>query len=114
MSAIMPVAKTAFRGCLRPATTNSAKLQSRYHSRYHSSVSGSPSPNLSVAKLLATPADDGEREVFGFVRSIRKQKTRAFASIGDGTSLEPLQAMLTPAQAQRYRNPFRKPASGTM
>jgi len=123
-SAIMPVAKTALRACLRPATTNCGKLQSRYHSRYqsryhsryHSSVSGSPSPSpsLSVAKLLATPADDGEREVFGFVRSIRKQKTRAFASIGDGTSLEPLQAMLTPAQAQRYRNHFRIPASGTM
>jgi hypothetical protein len=92
MSAIMPVAKTGLQGCLRAANCGKALA------RYHSSVS----PSLSVAKLLATPADDGERQVFGFIRSIRKQKTRAFASIGDGTSLEPLQALLTPAQAQRY------------
>lgn len=63
--------------------------------------SSSTASNISVAKLLATPADEGQREVYGFVRSIRKQKTRAFASIGDGSSLEPLQAMLTPEQAQR-------------
>ena len=39
--------------------------------------------------------------VSGYVRSIRNQKTRSFASIGDGSSLEPLQALLTPLQAER-------------
>ena len=37
--------------------------------------------------------------VNGFVRSLRKQKRVAFAAIGDGSSLEPLQAVLSPEQA---------------
>jgi asparaginyl-tRNA synthetase len=35
----------------------------------------------------------------GFVRTVRKQKRVAFAAIGDGTSLEAVQAVLTPEQA---------------
>jgi asparaginyl-tRNA synthetase len=54
-----------------------------------------------AAKLLASPADEQEKELFGFVRSIRKQKQNAFAAIGDGSSLEAVQAVLTPDQAQR-------------
>ena len=88
---IMPTANTAFRRCLR------ANVHDAVRPRYSSSTAS----NISVARLLATPADEAERELYGFIRSIRKQKTRAFASIGDGSSLEPLQAMLTPEQAQR-------------
>lgn len=91
-AAIVPSANAGLRRCLRAGAYAVAQ------SRFSSSTTAS---NISVAKLLATPADEGEREVCGFVRSIRKQKTRAFASIGDGSSLEPLQAMLTPEQAQR-------------
>ncbi|KAE8448700.1 hypothetical protein EG329_008915 [Mollisiaceae sp. DMI_Dod_QoI] len=55
----------------------------------------------SIARLLdEKPADAKDVVVTGFVRSIRNQKQRSFASIGDGSSLEPLQALLTPAQAQ--------------
>ncbi|RDL33910.1 Class II aaRS and biotin synthetase [Venustampulla echinocandica] len=46
------------------------------------------------------PADAEDVVINGFVRSIRNQKQRSFASIGDGSSLEPLQALLTPEQAQ--------------
>jgi asparaginyl-tRNA synthetase len=35
----------------------------------------------------------------GFVRTVRKQKRVAFAAIGDGTSLDAVQAVLTPEQA---------------
>lgn len=42
----------------------------------------------------------GELEVQGFVRSIRKQKRIAFAAIGDGSNLLPIQAVLEPAQAE--------------
>jgi hypothetical protein len=38
--------------------------------------------------------------VNGFVRSVRKQKKFAFAAIGDGSTLKPLQAVLTPEQAE--------------
>jgi asparaginyl-tRNA synthetase len=36
----------------------------------------------------------------GFVRSVRKQKRVAFAAIGDGSSLQTVQAVLTPEQAE--------------
>jgi asparaginyl-tRNA synthetase len=65
---------------------------------YHSS--GPPCPT--VAKLLGSPPSKGNITINGFIRSIRNQKARSFAVIGDGTSLEPLQALLTPAQAQGY------------
>lgn len=65
---------------------------------YHSSGP----PCLTVAKLLNSSPSDRNVTVNGFIRSIRNQKARSFAVIGDGTSLEPLQALLTPEQAQRY------------
>jgi asparaginyl-tRNA synthetase len=36
----------------------------------------------------------------GFVRTVRKQKRVAFAAIGDGTSLDAVQAVLTIEQAK--------------
>ncbi|PQE19231.1 hypothetical protein CJF30_00007577 [Rutstroemia sp. NJR-2017a BBW] len=55
----------------------------------------------SIANLLErSPTDPEDITVNGFIRSIRNQKTRSFASIGDGSSLQPLQALLTPEQAQ--------------
>jgi asparaginyl-tRNA synthetase len=38
--------------------------------------------------------------VNGFVRSVRKQKRHAFAAIGDGSTVEPLQVVMTPPQAE--------------
>jgi asparaginyl-tRNA synthetase len=75
------------------------------HSRrfYHSS---SP-PCLTVSKLLDSPPSTDNVTVNGFIRSIRNQKARSFAVIGDGTSLQPLQALLTPAQAQRHFSSLR-------
>ena len=56
----------------------------------------------SIAQVLDVgPIDSDKVVINGFVRSIRNQKQRSFASIGDGSSLEPLQALLTPEQAQR-------------
>lgn len=49
------------------------------------------------------PPEDISRndvQINGLVRSIRKQKQRAFASISDGSTLTPLQACLTPDQAK--------------
>lgn len=42
--------------------------------------------------------------VAGLVRSIRRQKRVAFAHISDGTTLQPIQAILSPEQAQRVQN----------
>ena len=56
----------------------------------------------SIAHLLDKGPQDVNRVVVnGFIRSIRNQKQVSFASIGDGTTLKPLQALLTPDLAQR-------------
>jgi asparaginyl-tRNA synthetase len=73
--------------------------------RYSSTVTQS---RISVSSLLnrETASPDGPADdlvtINGFVRSIRKQKRVAFAAIGDGTTIEPLQAVLTPDQANGY------------
>lgn len=46
--------------------------------------------------------EDKEIKVNGFIRSVRKQKRFAFAEISDGSTVEPLQAILKPAQAAEY------------
>lgn len=51
---------------------------------------------------MSTPPGGSSITVNGFVRTIRKQKTKSFAAIGDGTSLEPFQAILQPSQAEKY------------
>ncbi|CAI6338849.1 unnamed protein product [Periconia digitata] len=46
------------------------------------------------------PPSSGETlTINGFVRSVRKQKRVAFAAIGDGSSLQTVQTVLTPEQA---------------
>lgn len=60
----------------------------------------------SIACLLDHGPKDNEKVVVnGFIRSIRNQKQRSFASLGDGSSLEPLQALLTPQQSERSELP---------
>ena len=46
--------------------------------------------------------EDQEVKVNGFIRSVRKQKKFAFAEISDGSTVEPLQAILKSAQAAEY------------
>lgn len=45
---------------------------------------------------------DQEVRMHGFIRSVRKQKRIAFAEISDGSTIEPVQAILQPAQAVEY------------
>lgn len=64
---------------------------------------------LRCAQILQASKSDGpcnledkEIKVNGFIRSVRKQKRFAFAEISDGSTVEPLQAILKPAQAAEY------------
>jgi asparaginyl-tRNA synthetase len=57
-----------------------------------------------IASLLKSSADSTndsstDIEINGYVRTIRKQKRIAFAAVGDGSSLQAVQAVLTPDQA---------------
>jgi len=64
--------------------------------------------NHSIAALLESAVPEGSTiQVNGFVQSVRKLKKVAFAAIRDGSSLQPLQAVLSPEQAQSY---VRQPA----
>ena len=59
-------------------------------------------PTIASALKLRTSNDRkfAAIEVRGTVRTIRKQKHRAFLEIGDGSSVHSLQAVLDPDQAQ--------------
>lgn len=51
--------------------------------------------------------EDQEVKINGFIRSVRKQKRIAFAEISDGSTVEPLQAILKPALAAEYAPDYR-------
>ncbi|KAL8669168.1 MAG: hypothetical protein Q9168_006230 [Polycauliona sp. 1 TL-2023] len=58
-------------------------------------------PNIAGA-LALRPSDDRENvtiQVSGTVRTVRKQKHRAFLQLGDGSTVHSLQAVLSPAHA---------------
>lgn len=54
---------------------------------------------VNVARLLSRPTEADSVDVYGWVRSLRRQKKVAFAAIGDGSTLDPLQAVLKPEHA---------------
>ena len=57
------------------------------------------SERAKIAELLAQDEEAKGVDVYGWVRSLRKQKKVAFAAIGDGSTLDPLQAVLKPEDA---------------
>ena len=74
-----------------------ARRSSTYPERNIASLlAGSPAS----ASLGAEQSSGGTIRVNGFVRTVRKQKRVAFAAVGDGSSLESLQVVLNPEQAE--------------
>ncbi|KAI9723756.1 MAG: hypothetical protein M1812_001056 [Candelaria pacifica] len=58
--------------------------------------------NISSAAIGdSAKSTEGTITVNGFVRSVRRHKNICFAAIGDGSNNEPLQVVLTPAQAEK-------------
>ena len=47
-----------------------------------------------IRQLLSAPAPNARVHVNGWVKSIRRQKNVAFAVISDGSSAQPLQAVI--------------------
>lgn len=79
----------------------------------NSATAGARPSVLRCAQILQASKKDGpcaledkEIKVNGFIRSVRKQKRFAFAEISDGSTVEPLQAILKPAQAAEYAPAF--------
>lgn len=77
-----------------------------------SSSSSDPSPNngggVGVVARLPLLQRGGTQPVTvaGFIRTIRNQKQRSFVELGDGSTLFPLQAVLSPSQAKGYVSSF--------
>ncbi|KAL1914795.1 uncharacterized protein VTP21DRAFT_7887 [Calcarisporiella thermophila] len=61
--------------------------------RFHST--GSVLPNKTIRSLLSSPSSETVT-VYGWIRTLRAQKTVSFAEITDGTTSASLQAVLTP------------------
>ncbi|KIW02798.1 asparagine-tRNA ligase [Verruconis gallopava] len=87
-------------GCRGVAQHQGAYLLTRRHI-------STTTPATTVAQLLRSTAEassslstQGPVTLNGFVRTVRKQKRVAFAAIGDGTSLDAVQAVLTPDQGK--------------
>lgn len=57
-----------------------------------------PSPPLSSPQRA--PSDNETLTLHGYIRSVRKQKRIAFAAIGDGSTLQTVQAVLAPHLAE--------------
>lgn len=71
------------------------------HGHLNSRVNNSNiSSNINdIAALLSRGAEAENVTVHGWVRSVRRQKKIAFAVIGDGSSLDSVQAVLKPEDA---------------
>ena len=82
----------------------------RFGSRYRSLVTSSNELGPSFSRLSKTIREIFELDqtesgvdivVKGWVRSVRRMKNVSFAAISDGSTLKPLQAVLTSRQAER-------------
>lgn len=86
-------------------TKHAIKSSSAASQRLHTSSLRRSSP--SVAAVLATPPTHDQRivTVVGSVRTVRNQKHLSFVELGDGSTVQSLQAVLEPSQAEGYVPP---------
>ena len=77
--------------------TSSLQVQMRRLSTF-------PTVTANIATVLATPPRHGGHAITveGSIRTIRNQKQRSFAELGDGSTAHSLQAVLDPQLAQGH------------
>jgi hypothetical protein len=95
-----------FTPALRPSSVSRVLRPRRACQRYVSQQ-----VNRSIAQLLAWKPDEKVDDVVvnGFVRSIRSMKANQFVSLGDGSSLAPLQALVRAENAEGYAQALSAP-----
>ncbi|KAK0940697.1 asparaginyl-tRNA synthetase [Friedmanniomyces endolithicus] len=81
-----------------------ACLRRRCNFRSHNftrpfSISPATHERVHVARLLSQQTEVDGVDVYGWVRSLRRQKKVAFVAVGDGSTLESVQAVLKPEDA---------------
>jgi len=77
-------------------------LLTRSSVRSWSLHSYSKSTHQRLVDVLQNTNNGDTVTVHGFVQSLRKQKKVAFVALTDGSSIEPLQVVLSPDQAEGY------------
>ncbi|KAI8939560.1 hypothetical protein NX059_003324 [Plenodomus lindquistii] len=113
MNWLLPTRRSALRvhffSPRRAAATPSANALSLRRSRCSSTFCPTniaallrPAPLSSCSQ--DAPSGGGDLRINGFVRSVRKQKRIAFAAIGDGSTLQTVQAVLPPHLAEGLSN----------
>ena len=73
----------------------------RYGGRNLSGATHRSPRGSSIATILSRDEPIENAEVKGWIRSVRKQKKIAFAALGDGSTLDSLQAVLKPEQVEQ-------------
>ncbi|KAI9707043.1 MAG: asparaginyl-tRNA synthetase [Candelina mexicana] len=82
-------------------TPFSPAIQTRSYLRLYPSIAAVlQAPVASGPSKDPTVSADDTITVNGFVRSVRRHKHICFAAVGDGSTTQPLQVVLTPAQAE--------------
>ena len=82
-----------------PTAKASFGVQLLKHLSRSSKLSTATVAALLKAGALNNPPGPHNVTVTGFVRSVRRQKQRAFVALGDGSSYESLQAVIQPEHA---------------
>jgi asparaginyl-tRNA synthetase len=110
MSWMLPMRRNAFRPyllrCNRGTAAASAQAISSCRPRcsstfYPSNIAELLRPSASQSAFARPSISDGQSlTVNGYVRTVRKQKRIAFAAIGDGSTLQTVQAVLPPQLAE--------------
>ncbi|KAI1262087.1 asparaginyl-tRNA synthetase [Xylariaceae sp. FL1019] len=96
MSTLLPRVRVAARQAARPSSTKPCASRPSL-SRARMTTSASTVSNLLDSK---PDASVGNVRIEGYVRSVRAQKRHHFVSLGDGSSLESLQAVVPADQAE--------------
>jgi hypothetical protein len=89
----------------RPACYHVSRFTLPFNHRWLSNTPWCRSTITSIAALIdplnMNTLEGGTITVNGFIRTVRKQKRIAFAAVGDGSSVDSLQVVLRPEQADR-------------
>lgn len=109
MSRLLPVRKSAFRpellrshwGLATPPAHVLSPCCPRCSSTYYpTNIAELLRPAPLSSSSQRSPPDGETLTINGYVRTVRKQKRIAFAAIGDGSTLQTVQAVLAPQLAE--------------
>lgn len=99
--AVCPRLTLSYRGAAGPSPQAWSACRPRCSSTFRPrNIAELLRPSLVQSSSQSPPSDGETLTVDGYVRSVRKQKRVAFAALGDGSTLQTVQAVLPPQLAE--------------